>query len=478
MIARSSTDGRRPTGATFLTLLASAWLAGSCGSETEVVDCYRDPGQLGCAPARGGGQGSMVVRLGLVAPLTGSASGAGSNILNAASLALEEAGGGVGDYTVELVPIDSESASDPARTAELYRAAITSNDLIAGLLNWHSGVAVELMDVAADAEMAHLFGLGATDAINQKYASDPERYRVWSAKGWPQPSTYVRSYLDLLECLLSSACTEATAATPWSPGQRSMYVVVEPGSWGGAFAAGVTDNVTAPGGFWAGQGWTVAGSIELSADDDATELNRKAAQVADSGASVVLMTTTAESFGQFVQALRQAADPDPLIVAEGLGWTQQSLDSAGLAAVGVLDGGYAPYNGDPDRAATVTQFREAFERRFGTPPNTSSAGLAYDYTRFALRVLERALEKSGTLTRASVLDVYANEVRTGQLRFEQGVVMSSYAYTSTSAPDPSYGLGEYYFPVYQYQGPNGEGAIETTTVFPGTLKNADVVIPR
>jgi branched-chain amino acid transport system substrate-binding protein len=452
-------------------------LVAGCGDATPVTDCLEDPNQLGCAPPAERTSEGTRVSLGLVAPLTGASAGAGANILNAATLALAEIDGRIGDYAIRLVPIDSESAADPARTAARYRETIAAENLVAGLLNWHSGVAVELMDVAADAEMAHLFGLGATNAINEKYASDPERFRVWSAKGWPQPATYVSSYLDLLECLLTTDCSEATATSTWTPGAQSVFVVTEPGSWGDAFESGAVGQVTS-GEFWSRTGWSVAGSLELAGSDDATTLNRKASQIAASGASVVLMTSTAENFGQLVQAIRQTSDPDPLIVAEGLGWTQASLDSAGTAAVGVLDGGFAPYSGDPARAETVARFRQAFEQEFGTPPNTSSAGLAYDYTRFAIRVLQRALEVSGEITRESVLDVYASEVRTGQLTFEDGVVMGTYAYSQEGAPDPEYGIGQYYFPVYQYQGPNAQGDIETATVFPAVLKDADVVVPR
>ena len=66
------------------------------------------------------------------------------------------------------------------------------NNAVAGFLNWHSGIALELMEVAADGQMAHLFGMGASGAINEKYKSD-EKYEVWGQR--LAKSGYVRKVL-------------------------------------------------------------------------------------------------------------------------------------------------------------------------------------------------------------------------------------------------------------------------------------------
>lgn len=459
-------------------LAGALLLITACSGDENVATCLDDSSQLGCAPIQNGSTSRQVIRIGLVAPLTGGSSASGEGLKNGATLAFREIDWTIGDYRVELVDIDSESANlDSQAIAAKYRTAIQTNDLVAGLLNWHSSVAVELMDVAADEQMAHLFPLGATDQINTKYAADPTRYRVWSAKGWPQPGTYVKSYLDLMQCLLTSGCQDAEGSKAWSPSNRAVYVATEAGSWGDAFEAGATSNIVAATSWWAQNGWRVAGSLELSATDDATQLSDKAQQVADAGVSVVLMTSTADNMGQFVEQLRLKMDPDPVIIVEGLGWSAASLTSAGQSAIGVLDGGFGPYSGDPARATVVQRFQEQYELQFGQAPSTSSGGLAYDYTRFAIRVLERVLETRGTIDREGILEVYAQEVRTGMLTFDDGVVMDRYSYTETTAPDPVYGIGDYYFPVYQYQDPNQDGTVDFATVFPSVLRDANVLIP-
>ena len=450
----------------------------ACGSDDPVETCLDNPSQLGCAPREERSRPSNVIRLGLVAPLTGDSSAAGEGLRNGATLAFQEIGWRVGEYGVELIDIDSESANlESEAIAEKYRAAIEENGLVAALLNWHSSVSVALMDVAADARMAHLFPFGATGEVNEIYRRDPERYSVWTAKAWPEPGTYVSSYLDLMQCLLTEGCEEAAALTPWVPSVRQIYIATEPGSWGDAFEAGARSIIEDADGWWSANGWQVAGSIEISSSDDATTLSDKARVVAETDASVVLMTSTADNVGQFVEQVRGRMEPDPLVIVEGLGWSSASLTSAGRSAVGVLDGGFGPYNGEEARRDAVDRFQSEYELEFGEAPSTSSGGLAYDYTRFAIDVLERALAKHGTIDRAGVLEVYQSEVGTGQLAFDDGVVMSRYAYSSTTAPDPLYGQGYYYFPVYQYQDPDRNGEVDFLTVFPSELRDGDVLVP-
>ena len=81
------------------------------------------------------------------------------------------------------------------------------------------------------------------------------------------------------------------------------------------------------------------------------------------------------------------------------------------------------------------------------------------------------------ITRASVLDVYKSEVQTGTLTYTGGVVMSEYKYTEETAPDPVYELGKYYFPVFQYQDTDGDGALEYKIVYPANLAESSFVLP-
>lgn len=97
--------------------------------------------------ATGQGAAADKFKLGVVAPLTGPSARAGQEHKGAVEMAFEEAGYKIGDYKVELVWIDSEG--NPEKATRSYSEAILRQGIQAGLLNWHSSVAVALMEVAA-----------------------------------------------------------------------------------------------------------------------------------------------------------------------------------------------------------------------------------------------------------------------------------------------------------------------------------------
>ena len=413
----------------------------------------------------------------MVAPLTGDASGSGEGIRNAARLALSEINYTIGDYTIEVVEVDSisDTAGADSATPDIgaaYRAAMEDNNAVAGFLNWHSGIALELMEVAADGQMAHLFGMGASGAINEKYKSD-EKYEVWGAKGWPNPGTYVKSYFDAMACALDAGCSDLdTSGALWEPANKNIMIVGESGAWGDSFAAGARSVAEDATGYWAQNGWVVALDTKVDADMDASTLAAKADEAAAANVSLVIMTSTADNAYEFIDQLRAKLD-NPIIVTEGLGWA----NTPGITAEGVMDGGWGPYNSDPAAADSIAAFQTNYELEYGSAPSVSTSGFGYDYTNFAIAVMERALEKSGEITRASVLDVYKSEVQTGTLTYTGGVVMSEYKYTEETAPDPVYELGKYYFPVFQYQDTDGDGALEYKIVYPANLAESSFVLP-
>jgi hypothetical protein len=80
------------------------------------------------------------------------------------------------EYKIEPVWIDCQS--DPAKGTQAYEQAVVQDGIQAGILNWHSSVAVALMEVTAKHKIPHFFGFGATEVVNETFASDPEKYGV------------------------------------------------------------------------------------------------------------------------------------------------------------------------------------------------------------------------------------------------------------------------------------------------------------
>ncbi len=101
-------------------------------------------------------------------------------------------------------PVWIDSQSDPAKAAQAYEQAVVQDGIQAGILNWHSSVAVSAMEVTAKHQVPHFFGFGATEVVNETFASDPEKYGYWMFKGWPTPRKLSISYVQALEDAIAS----------------------------------------------------------------------------------------------------------------------------------------------------------------------------------------------------------------------------------------------------------------------------------
>ncbi|RME79013.1 MAG: branched-chain amino acid ABC transporter substrate-binding protein, partial [Chloroflexi bacterium] len=138
-------------------------------------------------------------------PFTGPSARTGEEFKGAAEMALERINYQVGDYKIEPVWIDSQS--DPEKAARAYEEAIVQGGIQAGVLNWHSSVAVAVMEVTAKHKVPHFFGMGATEVVNERFNSDRDKYGYWTSKGWPTPVKLTQNYVTALE--------DAIAAGVW-----------------------------------------------------------------------------------------------------------------------------------------------------------------------------------------------------------------------------------------------------------------------
>ncbi|PYV36523.1 MAG: hypothetical protein DMG06_30535 [Acidobacteria bacterium] len=122
-----------------LLLLGSIVAFGACQQSSNT------PSGIPAGAQRGSQQ--RVFRLGILGPFTGPAARTGQEFRNAATMAFEKIGYRLGNYKVELVWIDEQS--DPVKASRAYEEAVIRKGIEAGLLNWHSSVAVACMEVAA-----------------------------------------------------------------------------------------------------------------------------------------------------------------------------------------------------------------------------------------------------------------------------------------------------------------------------------------
>ncbi|NIS12850.1 MAG: ABC transporter substrate-binding protein, partial [Thermoplasmata archaeon] len=171
----------------------------------------------------------LTFTIGVLGPFTGPSARTGDEFRVSAEMALENIDYQIGDYTIEVVWIDSQS--DPEKATRAYEEAVVQDGVQAGVLNWHSSVAVAVMEVTAKHQVPHFFGFGATEVVNENFASDPETYGYWTTKGWPEPVKLSKNYVSTLE--------DSIAAGDWSPEAKTAAIYGEDTDWGRSFGEGI-----------------------------------------------------------------------------------------------------------------------------------------------------------------------------------------------------------------------------------------------
>jgi branched-chain amino acid transport system substrate-binding protein len=353
----------------------------------------------------------------------------------------------IGDYAVDLIWIDSQS--DPQKATTAYEEAVIRKRIDAGCLNWHSSVAVAVMELTARYRIPHFFGMAGTGVVNEKYNSDLAKYSYWMGKGWPMPSKLTVSYVSVLE--------EAIKRGVWTPKSKKAAIWGEDTDWGRAFGAAIRDQLK-------NRAWTIAAEeyFPLSETDYYPLLHKF------KNADIALLAGTSTSPPGISAFIKQAKEVGvrALIVADGLGWVGEWYSLTGDSSNYVLDQ-------IPGWMSTkAKQFAANFEKRWNLKPSPTAAGLSYDYTNFFINIANQALKEYGKVDKDTLYKVGREELMTGKLTYADGVVMKEYKYVRETAPDPVVGEGEYIFPVRQYL--NGQDKI----VWPEAWKEAELQIPR
>jgi branched-chain amino acid transport system substrate-binding protein len=345
---------------------------------------------------------------------------------------LEEIDYQIGHYEIEPVWIDSQS--DPAKASQAYEQAVVQDEIEAGVLNWHSSVAVSCMEITAKHQVPHFFGFGATEVVNETFNSDPEKYGYWMFKGWPTPKKLSVSYVEALENAIDEGI--------WEPEEKTVAIYGEDTDWGRSFGNAIKEQMEAA-------GWEAVAEEYFAIDQ--TEFYPLLNKFKDQNPAVIAGTSTAApSFSAFIKQADEVG-LESLIIADGLGWVGEWYDLTGEASNYVLDQipGWATEEGKA--------YAEQFEERFDIEPSPSSGGLSYDGTKFFLSVAQDAYDEYGELNSEVIYNFVKDNVWTGEWTFTDGIVMEEYKTTEEVKPDPVVGKGYYIFPVLQYF--DGEGKV-------------------
>lgn len=387
--------------------------------------------------------GERVLKVGVLGPFTGPAARTGDEFRGAAQMAFEAVKYKVGSYKIELVWIDSQS--DPEKATRAYEEAVVGQGIQVGLLNWHSSVAVAVMEVTAKHKIPHFFGMGATELVNEKFQSDPEKYKYWMAKGWPVPAKLSIAYVNALQ--------DAIKAGAWHPAEKKVAIWGEDTDWARSFGGAIKQQ-------FQDAGWRVVSEDYLAKEE--TQFLPLLARYKNFHVPVLAGTST---FPPFMSAFIKQADElglKSLIIANGLGWVGEWYKLTGSASDFVVDQ-IPRWTSDAAR-----QFAANCRRRWGITPSPSAAGLSYDFTNFFIKILQTTLQDQGALTSTTIYKTGRDKLWTGKLTYKGGIVMSEYKFTQDSIPDPVVGNGFYVFPVLQYHG--GDAAV----IWPGEWKTGSL----
>ena len=377
-------------------------------------------------------EATKTFKLGVMGPFSGPSARTGDEFKQSATMAFEAIDWQIGEYAIELVWVDSQS--DPAKAAQAYEQAVVQDGIQAGVLNWHSSVAVSVMEVTAKHQVPHVFGFGATEVVNETFASDPEYYGYWAFKGWPSPSKLSISYVQALE--------DAIATGKWSPAEKTVAIYGEDTDWGRSFGGAIKGQLE-------DAGWTVVGEEYFALDQ--TEFYPLLNKFADLNPALIAGTSTAlPVVSNFIKQVDEVG-LESLVIMDGLGWFGEWYDSIGDASNYVLDQ-------IPGWATTEGQaFAAQFEAEAGFPPSPSAGGLSFDGANFFIALAEATIAEYGDLTSETIYQFIQEKLWTGEWSYTDGIVMGNYAATAETVPDPVVGQGYYIFPVLQYF--DGEGKV-------------------
>ncbi|MCP3899689.1 MAG: ABC transporter substrate-binding protein [Desulfobacteraceae bacterium] len=385
------------------------------------------------------------LKVGVLGPFTGPSAQTGKEFKASVQMAMDAIDYKVGDYKIEVVWVDSQS--DPAKASGAYAEAIESKGIQAGVLNWHSSVAIAVMDVAAQYKVPHMFGFGASEVVNEKWQKDPEKYSYWGGKGWPVPAKLEGNFI---ECV-----NEAISAGIWKPKKKIAAIYGEDTDWGRSAGGAYKKALLA-------SGWEI--SSEEYFPITQTDFYPLLAKFKKAGVQLLAGTSTAPpSLTAFVKQYNEVGNQG-VLVASGLGWIGDWYKMTGPASNYVLDS--IPQLTTPE----AQQWAKDIKAKFGFNPSPSSGGLSYDGIRMFIKILNRTYALNGKLDKVTIHKTIVDEVNTGKLTYgkkDGAIIMNEYKYTAETMPDMVVASDAYFFPIIQYD--KGKGSI----IYPDSWKVKD-----
>jgi branched-chain amino acid transport system substrate-binding protein len=377
----------------------------------------------GASSSTGPSGGTFV--LGIDGPMTGPQATTGTQIRQAVEMAFGNIHNQIGKYHVKLVNIDDQA--DPQVGTSALEQAIVGQGIQAAMGIWDTDVTVADLDVLARHHVPLLFSSTSGIAIDQKYKSDPTKYKYFLGKQYPPAGPLQTLYADAVNAYVNA-----------HPGTVKDGKTVALCAENTDFGRGVVSALNAE---FHKLDWSIMDTdyFDVNATDHYAMLQKFAndhvSVIACSGGSLPAMAA-------LVKEARQI-DPGALVVADGISYAGNWYQAVGSAGVGILD------LGEAFTTSAAQQFVRSFRAKYGTDPGALAAGITYDYANFLIEVMKRAVAEYGSLTSDTLFKVAYNEVRTGKLQYTDGIMSRDYVYSPSTWPSPEVGPDKFFLPVVQ-----------------------------
>jgi branched-chain amino acid transport system substrate-binding protein len=325
-------------------------------------------------------------------PLQGAARAQAVATVNGAKLALEEAGGKVGDFTVEYVSLDDSTAQvggwEPGQTASNARKAITDDSTIGYIGEFNSGATAVSLPLLNEAGIAQVSpgntAVGITSDDPGAGPGEPDKY-------YP---TGKRTYARILPKDTYQGAALATLAK--EEGCASAYILNDKEVYGSGLASNVELSAEKV-------GLEIKGNDGI--DKNAPNYRSLGSKIKGTGAECFIYCgITANNAVQLFKDMAVALPEGALLGPEGVGETGFFDSSEGglppdvASRVLITIPGVAPEEYPP----AGQEFLKAYEAEYGEKNPDRYAVYGYESMSLLLDSIKRAGENGGD--RAAVVD--------------------------------------------------------------------------
>ncbi len=321
------------------------------------------------------------IKIGILAPLTGDVKTFGESTVNGAKLAVEQAGGKIGDFKIEVVPADDRN--DPTEAVNVATKLI-SQDKVSGIVgSVTSKTTIPVSKLANDSKVVLITGT----ATNEKVTVDGGKRKEF---------VFRACFIDPFQGKVAAKFAlenlkKKTAAVLYDQGND--YTI--------GLANNFKENFTKGGG-------TITDFLAYSKDD--TDFSAVLTNIAKKNPEVLFLP----DYYQKVSLIGKQARAKGIkaVFIGGDGWDSTDLDYR------TMEGGYFTnhYSAD-DPSPQVKKFVGDYNAKYGKTPDALAA-LAYDAASLLLNAIKTANSKDPVKIREAMQNTKDFQTVSGKVTFD------------------------------------------------------------